>query len=99
VQEGKSEEAAYSIVVTGIGDIGPVLASLKEDTTYKKGYTSKQERAIKRSMHTIIWMIAVIVYIIMSFTTHAWHLTWLIFPLAVVAGQILNLIIAMNGDR
>jgi hypothetical protein len=179
VEEGKSEEAAYSIVVTGIGDIGPVISSLREDTAYSTGEMSEyrrlsairvsiavgayimsifiplitdrvfgddfvglmimfmvwagatgllvynsimkpkdmysretvvedfkrytkahdQQKAIKRSLHSIIWASATIVYILVSFSTHAWHLTWLIFLLAVVAGQILNLIITMNDDR
>ena len=179
IEEGKSEEAAYSIVVTGIGDIGPVISSLREDTPHERGETDEYRRlsamrvsiavavyilsimipiwwdymfgrefigimlmfaawagatgllvynglmkpkhtysretvvedfkrytkahdqtaAVKRSLHSIIWALSLIIYFIVSFTTFAWHLTWLIFLLAMVASQIMNLIFAMNSDR
>lgn len=39
-----------------------------------------QEKA-RESIHTLIWCIGLAVYLIMSFATGAWYITWVMFPL------------------
>jgi hypothetical protein len=58
-----------------------------------------QQKAVKRSLHSIIWSISLVIYFIISFATHAWHLTWLIFILAAAVGQIVSLVFAANSNR
>jgi len=35
----------------------------------------------RESIHTLIWCIGLAVYLIMSFATGAWYITWVMFPL------------------
>lgn len=39
--------------------------------------TPKQE--LRKSINAIIWAIGLCVYFILSFTTHAWYITWVVF--------------------
>lgn len=36
---------------------------------------------LERSISTLVTTLTVVVYLIVSFTTHAWYITWVIFPL------------------
>lgn len=148
IAQGRTPEAAYSLAISGIGDISELLhgnaASVQpsssvprepEESEKKKTirkllravaiglyilcpvplfifqdeiglslllavvalatvliiFASKGEKKpdveltpqqkIRKSISDLIWTIGTIVYFVVSFTTFAWHITWLIFPL------------------
>lgn len=104
VQDGKSEEAAYNLAVAGIGDINELLQQLKAPARPEQEpqpvYTSpygtppapaqkKRLPAVGRWLVAILWVLATLLYLVVSFSTHAWHLTWLIFPIAGAANQVI----------
>ena len=73
----------------------------KTDDTVVEDFRAWQyEKAGKNSMQKAIssalWSITVLVYLAISFTTHDWHLTWIIFPLA---GVVENIIRIATGFR
>lgn len=41
----------------------------------------KARSELERSISTLVSTVTVIVYLIVSFSTHAWYITWVIFPL------------------
>lgn len=57
---------------------------------------------LKKSINSVIWAIGLALYFIISFTTFAWHITWLIFPITgAVQGlvrAILDLKEAVNNE-
>lgn len=52
----------------------------KEEQKKETPLTPRQE--LSKSVNSLIWSIALAVYLIVSFITQAWHLTWLIFLIA-----------------
>lgn len=52
-----------------------------------KNDVNKQTR---RSVRQALWSLIVVLYFVISFTTGAWHMTWLIFPLGAAVQSILN---------
>lgn len=42
--------------------------------------TAMQQKT-REGIHTLIWCIGLAIYLIMSFTTGAWYITWVMFPL------------------
>lgn len=44
-----------------------------------------------------IWALTVLVYILVSFATGAWHITWVIFLIAVAIVNIVKAIMISNG--
>ena len=41
--------------------------------------TPQQE--LRRSVYTLIWAIGLAIYFLLSLTTGAWYITWVIFPM------------------
>ena len=162
IAQGKSEEAAYRLAITGIGDVSEILGrndtvpaavpetkkSTDNDTLTKKLLRAiavglyilcplplivlgelgmdtfglcgllcfvavatvlmilgakKQDSPEKedsdepksemgKSVSSLIWAIGLAVYLIVSFLTGAWHITWVIFP---ILGAVNALVCAM----
>ena len=42
---------------------------------------SDPNRKLRESINRIIWVVGIITYVLLSFATDAWSITWLIFPL------------------
>ena len=43
-----------------------------------------------KSLSSALWTLTLAVYFILSFSTHAWHITWVIFLIATAAEQLLK---------
>ncbi len=41
-----------------------------------------QQRKLRKSIRSVISAASLILYLLVSFTTHAWHISWLVFPIA-----------------
>jgi len=50
---------------------------------------NEQDREIYKSLRSAIWSVTTALYIIISFMTMAWHVTWVIF---LIAGAVINVI-------
>ena len=163
IAQGKSEEAAYRLAITGIGDINEILGRKdtvlpampvereETDTAFKKllraiavglyilcplplivlselgmdtfglcgllcfvavatvlmilgskksdepSYADQDDEAkpkseLGKSVSSLIWAIGFAVYLVLSFLTGAWHITWVIFP---ILGAVNALVCAM----
>ena len=51
---------------------------------------SREQRSMMQAIRTALWTITVAVYIVISFTTGAWHLTWVIFLVAAAVQAVIN---------
>ena len=79
--------------------------------TYKIIYTciiykkDKVERELEekdtrmKSINKIIDIMALIIYLFVSFTTMAWYITWIIFIIAELVKEIVKLLIEVKGDK
>lgn len=61
-------------------------------------HNQKKEKAIRSSVKTILWMVVLILYFIISFVTYAWHITWVIFLVGACAQAILNLLFELKSN-
>lgn len=57
---------------------------------------SAQQHQLYKSVSSALWAVAVAVYMLISFWTHAWHITWIIF---LIAGAINSIIKAFFDLR
>jgi len=170
ITEGKSEEAAFGIAVTGIGDVTELIVDLeefemadlethekarqksalltavavmlyilspisglvfdwfgenwsavgflitvaaatgilvynnmtkpkyirKEDTMveeFREWQSEKSDRkTLRRAISMALWSVTVALYFVISFTTTAWHITWVVFVVAAAAEAFINII-------
>lgn len=64
---------------------------------FKEWQSVKQhDNSVMKSIHAALWSITVLVYLAVSFFTSAWHVTWLIFLIAVAISQIINLCVNLK---
>ncbi|SHH64297.1 hypothetical protein SAMN02745823_00593 [Sporobacter termitidis DSM 10068] len=67
---------------------------VKQDTMveeFKQWQTGSQEqKALRNAIHTALWTITIAIYFIVSFSTGAWHLSWIIFLVTVAIQAIIN---------
>ncbi len=91
ISEGKDAESAYREAVSTIGDVGEILSSLGANGStaspsvsvntreQKKLARNMRRRLLREHLNTILWMVMLSLYFIISFATQAWYITWLVF--------------------
>lgn len=57
----------------------------------------KENNKVKDGIGAIIWISAAIIYILVSFFTSAWQITWVIFLMAIVVQEIVKLCLELGG--
>lgn len=66
---------------------------------FEKTKEEKKEEKIIKQINGIIGSICVALYFIVSFTTIAWHITWVIFIINGLICQVVKLIFMLKGDE
>ena len=64
----------------------------------KEEPTTKQKTLIKQ-VTNIVSTIGLIIYLLVSFLTYAWHITWIIFIIIGVVNQIIKLLFTVNDSE
>ena len=81
-----------TIVIVAVATVMMILCSKKEAPETAQPETLTPHQELKKSISTLIGAVALVVYFIVSFTTGAWYITWLIFP---IAGAVKGLVKAI----
>lgn len=64
---------------------------------YKEShYLSDKNKAVKNAISTIIWMLVLVLYFVISFTTMKWYITWVLFLVGGCAQAVLELVFSMQ---
>ncbi len=71
----------------------PKFKELKEDKE------KEEENQILKSINCIIWCLITFIYFVISFSTMAWHITWLIFLIGTVITEIVRLVFLLKEDK
>ncbi len=74
----------------------------KEDTMveeyreWKEGNT--RDRAVRKAISSVIWSLTVVIYLLLSFLTGYWHITWIIFIIAGCVESIVGLLFSLRNQ-
>ncbi|MDR3050204.1 MAG: permease prefix domain 1-containing protein [Oscillospiraceae bacterium] len=60
-------------------------------------YDEARRKRIRGSLSSILWLLTTALYFIISFTFGNWHISWIIFLIAPIVQQLLNLFFDMRG--
>ena len=101
VSQGKSPEAAYQLAISGIGDINEIFSNSKEAPTHLEEDHTEEEpseevtpgQKLRNAVSSVSGILVVIVYLLISFYTHAWGITWVIFPIYACLSGLISAII------
>jgi len=64
---------------------------------YKESkHVSNRDKAVRSSISTIIWTLVIIIYFLFSFSTGAWHISWVIFLMGACVEAVCSLIYSLR---
>ncbi len=89
----------FTIIAIATGIIiysGIVYGKDKEEVKTKE---EKKKENISKQLTDIVGLIGVIVYLLVSFLTGAWHITWIIFIAVALVNAIVKLICGMKSTE
>lgn len=81
------------LVIVAAATVLMVISSKSKDRISSENceteYTPKKQ--LRKSIGSVIWTVGLAAYLLLSFSTGAWHITWVLFP---IIGSIQGLIVA-----
>ncbi len=66
---------------------------------YKKEKIEEEENPIIKKIDEIVSIITLVVYLLVSFLTMAWHITWIIWIIYALVMEIIKLLFMLKGDN
>jgi len=85
------------LIICGIGTYFIVYTSMVYKAVKTKEEDKKNE--LIKQIESILGLITTIIYLILSFTTMAWHITWLIWIIYALIDEIIKLLFALGGIK
>lgn len=59
----------------------------------------KKDKAVKDALSTVLWTLGIACYFVVSFTTGAWGITWVIFLILACLESIISLVFSLKKDE
>ena len=81
-----------TLAVVAVATVMIMLGAKKETPRKKQEEILTPEAELRKSLDSMIWVIGLAAYFILSFVTNAWYITWLIFP---ITGAVKGLVRAI----
>jgi hypothetical protein len=85
------------IVAFATGLIVYYNISYGEKIAPKKEMYALGNKAVRFKVNSILWLLIVTVYLLLSFLTGAWYITWIIFIIGALIETIISLIFSLGG--
>ena len=64
---------------------------------FREWQSDKYDRkSLRRAISAALWALTISLYIIISFSTHSWHITWIIYLFAVAIEAIINIFFSVK---
>lgn len=79
--------------------IGTIILTYNSMKKSQVKETIKRKNPIFRSIIIITTMVFLILYLVISFITMAWHITWMIWLIFIVVISIIKLLFDLKGDK
>lgn len=79
-----------TLVLVAIATVMMILNAKKEE---KKEEKADNRSPLQKSISSLLWALGIAGYFLWSFTSNAWHITWVIFPILGAVDSILMVLI------
>lgn len=66
---------------------------------FNETYNTPARKGLRGSITSTMWTLTVVIYLAISFVTHRWDISWLIFMFAVVVQMVINLYFSSGKFR
>ena len=73
--------AIATCLIVFSGKSNPDKEDSDDDDDEDDAETDNPKKALRKSIDTLIWVIGLVAYFVISFATGGWYITWVIFPM------------------
>ena len=87
------------LVIVAIATVLMIFSSQNEKEKQRQQEAMSPQKKLQSSIHSAVWAVGLAVYFIVSFTTGAWYLTWLIFPLVGAVNGLITAIMDLKEAK
>ena len=89
--------AGIFLLICGIGTCMIIYTQM----VYKKATTPKERKQNKlyKMIHEIASSVTLIIYLLVSFITHAWNITWIIWIVFALFMKVVKLVLSLRGEE
>ena len=87
---------ALTLALVAVATYLIIVSGKKDDDEEEERDEKEVKHPLKESIGKVIWVIGLIAYFSISFTTGAWYITWLIFPIMGCARGLSDAIIDLK---
>jgi len=60
---------------------------------------TQEHKQMRNAISSALWSLIVVLYFVISFTTYAWHITWIIFVAGAAIESLISLFFAIRNKR
>lgn len=60
---------------------------------------SKENNSVFKAVSSALWSLIVVIYFVLSFTTNAWHITWVVFLIGAAIEGILKAVFELKESK
>lgn len=93
----------FLLIVIAIGVKMIVEGSILNDSysilLQKGDYRNKKANSLLESIGGVYWTLAAVIYLLWSFLTWDWHITWMVWPIAGVMYGLISAIVSLMMDN
>lgn len=98
----------FSAIATGLiiyvnmsipQDIEPFISRGRKHSREEQYDTSTSSGRFWAAFHKVYWLLVIVIYFLVSFTTNAWHITWLIFLIGTALRQAISAFTGLQSDK
>lgn len=68
----------------------------RREEEWLSGKQQKDYKALRKAINSIVWTLTLVLYFIISFSSGAWYITWVIFLIAGCVESIVQLVFSMK---
>ena len=91
-----------TLAIVALATVLIMLGAKKERHEEEEKEERTPQSELRKSLSSVIWAVGLGIYLILSFSTRAWHMTWVIFPILGALDSLINAIIrnqeALHSD-
>jgi len=85
-----------TLVIVAFATVLIMLGAKKEAPKEKKEEFLTPRQKLKKSIGSLVWVIGLAAYFIISFLTKAWYITWLLFPITSAVKGLVNAVLDLK---
>ena len=99
--DGGTAGLCGTLIFVAIATALMVLGAKKEtpESTAGTAGNARPETEMQKSVNGLIWAIGLAVYFVLSFSTGAWYITWVIFPILAAVQGLAKAIMDLKEEK